>query len=288
MSPDTLESATTHRSRGILWLVVAHVAVGVIAALLVKSIDNDYGLAWDVISGVFFSQTSLLGVWCALGTSRHWKRLMGGILGVGLLYLMTGLASGDWDIEILVIVSAYTAFTAIPLLVARACRIAIQDDSSSTTVASHHQFFIRDLLALTFVVACMIALGKVLRPLILEGFSTSELVFYATLLILFGVVSTYLILASKRPVSYGIGLIVMSACSGYCLELFSIFDWSASGMTAFTATSMSVVVVSLLLVRRCGYRLVQLRKSTARGSGLEEITTPQVSDQDSQSSSLSK
>lgn len=242
--------------------MVVHFATGVIAALLVKSAGRT-DLAAGALSGLWVGQMSLLGIWSGLGTTGHWKRLVGAVLGVGILYLWVGIVSGDWSMEQLVVPGAFTAFVATPLLIARACRIVIQADSSAITLASRLQFSIRHLLVLTSVVACVIALGKVVQPRIREWFNASEIVFYAASLILLGVVSSWLILATKRPVSYGVGLVAMSACSGYFPGLSSIFGVTASGMTAFTATSTSVVVVSLLVVRRCGYRLVQLRKETA-------------------------
>lgn len=281
--PDTVRP--THARRGILWLVVAHVAVGFVAALLVK-LTGRTDLANGALSGLWVSQTSLLGIWCGLGATGHWKRLVGVVLGVGFLYLWVGIAVGNWSMDQLVVAGAFTAFVATSLLIARAGRIVIQADSSATTLASRLQFSVRNLLVVTFVVACVITLGKVVRPHILEWLEASEIVFYAAVLILLGVVAAWLILATKRPVSYGIGLVAMSACSGYCLAQSTI-NWSASEFTAFTTTSMSVVVVSLLVVRHCGYRLVRLPKPSPRGRGLAEFTKPEIGNPDSQSSSLS-
>lgn len=286
MAHNTPGSVSTSPSRGVRWLVVAHVAVGVITTSLVKSTGRT-DLARGALSGLWFGQMSLLGIWCSLGPTGHWKRLVGVVLGVGILYVWIGVASGDWSMEQLVFPGAFTAFVATPWLIARACRIVIQADPSATTLASRLQFSIRHLLVLTSVVAFMIALGKVVQPRIREWFDASQIVFYAASLILLGVVSAWLILATKRPVPYGVGLVAMSACSGYCPGLSSIFGVTASEMTVFTTTSTSVVVVSLLVVRRCGYQMVQLPKSTPRGSGLAEFSKPEIGNPDSHTSSLS-
>jgi hypothetical protein len=252
-----------------------------------RHVGSDAGLAIDLFSGLYVGQSSLLGIWFGLGTSRHWKRLVGGIIGIGIIYLDFVVSSGGSDMVQLIAPGTYAAFVASPLLFARACRIVIQVDSSSTCMANRLYFSSRDLLMLTFVVAVMIALGKVFHSFILVWLSASHFVFIAALLILCGVVTVWLILATKRPVAFGVGLIVMSACSGYFLALSSTIDGSASGMTAFTTTSISVVVVSLLAVRSCGYRLVRLPKSTPQGSRPAEFTKPEISSPDSQSSSLS-
>lgn len=267
MPPDTPDGSPTYSGRGVRWLVVAHVAVGAIAALMMRTVGSDTDLAGTLCNALWIGQTSLLGIWCGLGTCRHWKRLVGGIIGIGIIYLTLGLSSGEWDIVQLVVPGAFTAFVATPLLIARACRVVIQVGASPTILASRIQFSIRQLLALTFVVACMLAFVKSVLPVILPWYSASLRVYFATLLILLGVVSTWLILGTKRPISCGIGLVAMSACSGYCLEclgLSAILGSSASETTASVATSMSVVVASLLVVRRCRYRLVQLPKDMTK------------------------
>jgi hypothetical protein len=287
MAPDTLDSAPTHTRREILWLVVVHVAVAVIVALLMRILGRTDLIVGAAVIGLWIGQMSLLGVWCGLGTTGHWKRLVGGVLGVGILYLWMGVASGDWNVDGLVLPCSFASFVATPFIIARFCRIVVQADSSAPRLASRLIFSIRQLLLLTFVVACVVTLGKVLWPRIPPWLSLINLVIVVGMLILCGVVSTWLILTMKRPVPYGIGLVAMAACAGYCLRLPGLHSVNAIAMTAFTTTSMSVVVVSLLVVRRCGYRLVRLPQSTHRGSGRAAITKPENRSPDIQSSPLS-
>jgi hypothetical protein len=288
MPPDTLDSATTHARRGILWLVVAHVAVGVFASAWENSVGITTDLARGALSGLWFGQNGLLGIWCGLGTSRHWKRLVGGIIGVIVIHRMAGIGNGDLSMQSLVILLVATAFVATPLLITRSFHTMIHMDGLPSNRANRLQFSIRQLLLMTFMVACVVALGKVVQPHIPPWLSLVYIAVFAGLFILCGVVPAWLMLASKRPVSYGIGLVAMAACAGYYLGLSRYLGMTVSGMIAFVATSMSVVVVSLLVVRRCGYRLVQLPKSTPRGGGLEETTKPENENPDSQSSSLSQ
>jgi hypothetical protein len=269
------------------WLVVAHVAAGIAAALLVRMLGRTH-LIVGATFGLWIGQMSLLGVWYGLGTTGHWKRRVGVVLGLGVLYLWMGVASGDWNIDGLVLPGAFASFVATPFLVARFFRIVVQADSLATFSTGRLQFSIRQLLLLTFVVACVVTLGRMLQPRILPWLPRIDLAIFVGMLILCGVVSAWLILATNRPVPYGIGLVVMAACAGYCLRLPSLHFVNAIAMAAFTTTCMSVVVVSLLLVRQCRYRLVRLPKLSLRGDRFAELSIPHVNNEESQSSSLSQ
>jgi hypothetical protein len=71
------------------------------------------------------------------------------------------------------------------------------------------------------------------------------------------------------PCPYSIGLVAVGACAGYCFARISNDGDEGIWMTA-TATEAMAVVVSLLVVRSCGYRLVRL---PARHGGTEQPTS---------------
>ena len=76
-----------------------------------------------------------------------------------------------------------------------------------------------------------------------------------------GVFPVWFVLATKQPVLYGVGLVAVGACAGYCLARIGHDDVGI--WTTATATEAMAVVVSLLVVRSCGYRLVRLGSSSA-------------------------
>jgi FtsH-binding integral membrane protein len=120
-------------------------------------------------------------------------------------------------------------------------------------------------------------------PHITPWLSLFEVAIFYGMFILMGVVPVWLILATRRPVPYGIGWVAISACTAYCV------GWIVDIPAAIcVTTAATVVVVSLLVVRSYGYRLVRLPREMARGSRLDEFTIPHISNQESQSSSLSK
>jgi prolipoprotein diacylglyceryltransferase len=76
-----------------------------------------------------------------------------------------------------------------------------------------------------------------------------------------GVLPVWFILATKQPVLSSVGLVAVGACAGYCLG--RVFHDDVGIWTTATATEAMAVVVSLLVIRSCGYRLVRLALSCA-------------------------
>jgi hypothetical protein len=274
----------THRSRGIHWLVVAHVVVGFVAALLKRSFGSDLGWAMVAYGGINCGQICLLGIWSGLRTTGHWKRLAGAVLGVVVLYLSLGLANGELDIVPLVFLVVAVAFVATPFLIARYIGIVISADSSPTTKAIRIQFAIRHLLILTFVVACVFSFGRVAQSFPSpQRLAIYVVICYAVMFTVVGVVPAWFIFATKWPVPYGIALVAISACSGYCLGQIIDTPEDRFPVLAVVTAAALVVVVSLFVVRLCGYRLVRIPKSTPRGSRFDEFTIPHLNDEESQS-----
>ena len=261
MPPDTLRPAIAHARRGILWLVIAHVAVGFIASLSMNTAGSKSELASLAFGGVWFGQASLLGIWLGLGTSPHITRVLGVALGVTVNSVSTELGSGGWSADSLMIFGVTITLVSTPLLVAHYFRIVIQVDSSPTTLASRLRFSIRHLLVLTFMVACAITLGRIVLLDHSQRQFVLGLLALGTLFQLTGFVPAWLILATRRPVPYGIGLVAISAGVGFSIGWIDEPPASVSLMTVL-ATGSSVVVTSLLVVRHCGYRLVRLPKPT--------------------------
>ncbi len=257
MPPDILGSVPTHTGRGILWLVAVHVAVGFVGALLVKVAGRNSDLAIHAYGGFWFGQLNMLGIWLGLGNSPHWKRLVSGVLGVGFLHFLFAFSTGNWTAEPLVHPFLCLALVATPLLFARCFGVAVRLSHSPTNPACHFHFFIRHLLIMTFVIACMIALGKLVYPLLApHRVWVLGVIRYAVMAFVFGVIPVWLILATTKPVPYGIGWMATVACMTYSLGRSRYADWGMSLMSAVMETV--AVVASLLIVRSWGYRLVRL------------------------------
>ena len=252
MSSDEPTIGTTNPR--ILWLVMGHVVVGLVGAVVAYPCRSPT-LRAGVFLGLVFSQTSLLGIWGGLGSGPWWKRVVGVIVGVGYLSLLFVLGISELDPRILLLVIAATTFVTLPLLIVRFFRLALRLDSFHAASAGHIQFTIRHLMILTFVVACLITIGKWLQPHLPQGDTFFRLLLFTVTFGVVGVLPVWFVLATNRPVLYSIGLVAVGACAGYCLGriLHELGIW-----TTATATEVVAVVVSLLVVRSCRYRLLRL------------------------------
>ena len=248
----------------IFWLVVVQVAIGLLAAL---SEHSDYGDTWKLafFVGIVFSQISLLGIWGGLGGNILWQRLIGVVLGVGYLTCIFGLPWGEFDAAFLVLVVSGTVIMMVVMLIVRFIAGPIRPERLPVVAARRHQFSIRHLLIVMSVIACLTAIGKLVQPLV---DASGDLLFvglilYAVMYDVIGIIPVWFVLATKRPVIYGIFVVAVEACLAYCLGRIANSGSNAVGMLVMTvlATEAMSVAVSLLVVRSCGYRLMRMPPS---------------------------
>ena len=163
----TGEPTKTLRKHRLRWLVLAHVAIGLSTGMLVAWIRSPSKpqLVATVFVGVVFCQTSLVGIWGGLGMSSRWNRLLGVMLGMGYLGLLMDLCLvGYLTSDSHFIVSLATLPVAGVLLIVRCFGVRICLTTVTKVAAPRNQFSIRQLLILTFAVACLMSLGKWLEP----------------------------------------------------------------------------------------------------------------------------
>ena len=249
--------ATANIPRRIIGLVSAHVVIGLGAALVTHPVREDPTLRGLFLLGVVFSQTSLLGIWGGLGTSPWWKRLIGVVTGVSYLAPLLEFGAFEPGHVFSVQAVAATAFVAIPLLTARLFRIALRRRSPTVASAVHFQFSIRQLLILTFVVACLTTMATWAQPYRPHSRILYILVLCTTTFSGVGLLPVWLILATREPFLYSIGYVAAGFVAGYgfgCIALVRDGGlWAVTGGTEATA-----LVVSLFVIRSCGYRVLRL------------------------------
>jgi hypothetical protein len=248
---------------GFVWLVLVHIVLGIIGVLAAcyacPSFDPRYHpsqLVAGMFIGLVFSQTSLLGIWCGLGRSLWWKRVIGVAVGIGYLGPLLGTGVDELDSAIVILVAVATSFVALPLLIARSLRVALRRDSSLLQQAQRVQFSIRHLLVLMVVVACVISIGRLIRDHLDDGDVFIKLISLALTCAVIGVVPVWLVLTAKLRILYSIGLVMVGACAGYYFA-----QGYSDGVTLWTsamATEAVAAVASLLVVQSWGYRLVRL------------------------------
>jgi hypothetical protein len=276
--PDAAERTTacagepTERPRKprVRWLVLvlAHVAIGLSTGLLAAWIGfspSGSNMVVAVSIGIVFGQTSLLGIWAALGTSSWWKRLPGVVVGMVCLGLLLDLSVGTPYLNNQVIVLLATVLVAGVLLVVRCFSFRICVTAVDRTAVPRFQFSIRHLLILTFVVACLVSLGKWLGPHLIPATEPFRLAMIGLLLATVGLMTVWSVLGRRHP------LLPSMIATGVAAGLgFGLATWfhALAGMTVLWTTIPSVealsLVASLLVLRSCGYRLVRLPVANSR------------------------
>jgi len=262
MSSDEPTTGTTNPRRRILWLVVGHVVVGLISAVVADFARRGPTLQGAAFIGIVFSQTSSLGIWGGLGTNPWWSRLSGVVVGGGFLGLLLGVGVGgpDWEVSYFIVSVGVALITGV-LLVIRCFRVRICVATVDQAAARRIQFTIRQLLVLTFAVACLVSLGKWLAPHLLNVNEPLMLTLIGLILATVGLLSVWPALGARHPILPSLILIVVAAGVGFCLAQF-LPGPPLGGLASFWVTITSVealsLVVSAHVVRSCGYRLVRL------------------------------
>jgi hypothetical protein len=181
--------------------------------------------------------------------------VIGVVVGVGYLVPLLGVGISELNTETFFVVVVTTTFVALPLLIGRFFRVAVCLDSSSVGSVGRIQFCIRHLMILTFIIACLLTIGRSVQPYFHHGGLFFQLLVFAVTFALVGIFPVWFILTTKQPVLYSIGLVAVGACAGHCVG--RLFHDEADIWRTAAATEAMAVVVSLLVVRSCGYRLVR-------------------------------
>jgi hypothetical protein len=184
--------------------------------------------------------------------------MIGVLVGTSYLFLLLGLGLDELNQRALFVVVMATMFVMLILLAVRCLRVRICLDSLPAASSVRIQFSIRHLFILTFVVACLFTIGKSVQPYILSGDMLFRFLLFITAAGVVGVLPVWFVLATSQPVLYSIGLVAVGAFVGYCLTRLDAMAAGSVWVMAFTATEALVVVVSLLVVRSCGYRLMRV------------------------------
>lgn len=272
--PDAAERATArtgepterHRKPRVRWLVLvlAHVAIGLSTGMLAAWIGFSHwgsDLVVAVFVGIVFGQTSLLGIWGALGTSSWWKRLLGVVVGMVCLGLLLDISVGPPYRYNHVIVLLATVLVAGVLLVVRCFRFRICVTAVDRTAVPRFQFSIRHLLILTFAVACLVSLGKWLGPHLIPATEPFLLAMIGLLLATVGLITVWPVLGTRHPLLPSMIATGVAAGLGFGLTTwFHPFEMMILWTTIPFVEALSLVA-SLLVVRSCGYRLVRLPSS---------------------------
>ncbi len=244
-----------------VWLVAAHVVIGVVAGLIAL-MDHPSEWRFYFLDGLMLGQISLLGIWACLGRTVLWKRIIGVLTGVGYLTCLTGLAEGWIDVSFPIIWLFPIASMTFVMLIVRFMTGAIYHERSHSIAVRNHQFSIRHLFVLMSVTACVAAILKAVLPLV-GARDREEYIWIALWCIVYAVIAIiplWCVLASKRPAVYALCVVAGEAYLAFVLVHMDDPNYDEDVMAMiFAATQAMCVVVTLLIVRSWGYRLMPTR-----------------------------
>ena len=234
-------------------LVGAHAIAGIVLAFCSADVPS---VSSALFISLMFCQTSLLGMWCGLGRS-HWSlRLIGLIVGTGYLTIVFGAGIDDLSEETVFVVVVAVLLVAAVTWIVRWLKGAMQQIHGSAPDAREGlQFTIRHLLVLTFVVACLLTIGKVLAPRLLHIHEISLLSVIALCFVCVALVAIWAMLGLGRVLLRSIVFFMIAAAMGWILarvvDRSDHIFWIST--TIFQATYLTA---SLLVIRSCGYRFL--------------------------------
>ena len=272
------------RREWILRLFAAHVVVAVALGAIARLRSLDWGPHPCEMSfiGLVFAQTSLLGVWAGLSRSPWWTRLPG--LAVGAVCMGVGGCVGIDEVDWLTffVFACNGVMVAAVLTIFRCVRFRVALPMIDNHDQAGRPYGIRHLLILTLVVALMLWIGRHLDFGRFDIWFLADLDMFLAVItsscVLIGVLSPWTMLREGLLALRGVILFVVAAAAGLgiaatewrltkdFLEVFS------SWLTVYL-TETIVLIVSLLVVRHCGYRLMRLPREQS-GNGAGQVATP--------------
>jgi hypothetical protein len=241
-------------------LVVAHLALGVVTSVLAHvELPTPYGLTQIPMVPLFASalcQALLLSLWAAVSQARPWMRLAG--LVAGAVYL-EALIPADLRREVLGISTITIVVTTATLLMVRwsGVKFGRQADpgQSARPAPEGLRFSIRGLMIFTAAVAVICAGARAL-----EGSHSLFLLIlvWALCFVAVGLFSLWAVLGEADPLRRVLVMFVLSPMLGAC---FAFAAGARRAVWIYILLIMllypAALLVSLFVVRSCGYRLVR-------------------------------
>ncbi len=246
------------------WLVAVHLVIGMVPAAFALVPD---GSLWAYLSGPLFvtipvSQALLISFWVGMGTSRESWRWQGPILGSAYLTLWTtvGVTFGRTGLGLEYMPGffpeSFFVYCAIILLYSslfwsiRRWIAGLRYFSNPPLIPpTRFQFSIFQLVLITAAVAVALGLARI------------GLLVFVTLLVPLAVPWATLCMGPAGPrivVIFGITLLLAIAVPlpVNVVVPFPEWWWLFAAETLSLTLPIAILVVSLLVVRSCGYRLV--------------------------------
>jgi hypothetical protein len=267
--------------RRLAWLVVAHLAAGVVAgALAPVELRTPLGLDRILVVPLFavaLGQAVLLALWGVGSTGPPWKRMAGLVTGAVCL---EGLFAPGLRGEFLGTATVTVAVTTASLLGVRALGVGLtrraEPDLPARPEAEGLRVSIRGLMLFTAAVALLSAGARALRAT--PGHLVLLMVVWALCFVAVGLVAFWAALGGGKPLRRGPVVFALSPVLGVFFAVAAHADRDGWVYVILTMLLYPAVLLgSLLVVRSCGYRLVRRSPSRPTSQGEESRGEPERS-----------
>lgn len=238
------------------WLAALHGIAGIVAASLSADAPAPSSA---VFIALVFCQTSLIGMWGGFGHAHGTLRVVGVVLGIILLWALLGLGIRALDSLTFLLVFIATSVVALVTWGVRRLKARLVRIGAASGVASEGlQFTIRHLLLLTFVVACLLSVGKLFAPYLMTVDVAMRVVVLALCFVAVALSAMWAMLGFGSPLwRLAPVLLVSGGAGGVAAYVF------AHGSDAFWISlpllEAALLLISLGVLRGSGYRLAAHR-----------------------------
>jgi len=268
MEPKEDAPTSTNPRVWTLSLLAVHLLVGAAVGAFVRLGGYDEGRTPPTVifAGLIFAQGSLLGIWASLGMNPWWGRLAGLLIGCVCLGVGAGIGLDELDESIFYPFALPGIMVATVLTIFRCFKYCIDFPTNEHDANANLQFGIRHLLIMTVVVAVILAIGRSLKLSLPDNHLFVLTVVIASAQALVGVLSPWAMLRERLLVVRGAILLAVAAVAGWGTARI-LTQPSAAFWISIALTEATVLIASLLVVRRCGYRLMRV----PRGQSTSEV-----------------
>lgn len=261
--PSNSKATVRHGDRSnipILILLVVHIVAGALASFLS---EDDPAVSSAIFLGIVFCQTCLLGMWSGLGAAHWIVRLVGLAIGSTYLAVELGLGIDELDFEVFVLAVLPCVLVALSTWFIRLFRGTLRRvEAGPTNVKEGLQFSIRHLMLLTFAVACLTTVGKLLAPTLANIDILATVVVLGLCYVSVALASIWAILGTGHAVVRSFFVVVIAIMAGLLAGYVVHHGGEIGFWLSTTALQAVLLIASLTVIRRAGYRFVARRAAS--------------------------
>ena len=261
--------------------VTAHLALATVAVrLLTTGMDRYHWPRWQsvFVEGVALSQVGLVAVWLAVGSTGVALRIAASTLVTGLWLAILNYAGLDHEywLPLLVLLTVANAGGLFVLAQTWTFHVENQRSLQKRQPNANRGFTLRQTFAWTTAVSALLAFGTLAQQFAAvqtppEAFPRAMIMGF--MLVPVTLTATWATLGTNRRVLASVVLLLAAVAASLSIGRYdelvrrtrwSSLDWMAYARAYWYLTYLYsiFVVVSLLVTRWCGYRLVQSREDT--------------------------